>query len=108
MSTIPDLMVHCLAALSRSTAVALALIVRGLIEKGWDITNIDLLAERAVAVLLQIRPKARPNVLVLKLCLEQFLDPAKAQDLTIRMLNHPILMENRFVRPREAGEERGP
>ena len=76
-------------------------------ENGWDMTKTEPLVERAVDLLLQIRPKARPNVLFLRLCLEQFLDPAKARELTVRLVNHPTLMENRFVRPREVAQEGG-
>jgi predicted protein tyrosine phosphatase len=94
-------MVHCLAGLSRSTAVALALIVRGMIEKGGDATKPQLLVERAVDLLLQIRPKARPNVLFLRLCLEQFLSAKQANEFTVQLANHPVLIENRFVKPRE-------
>jgi hypothetical protein len=101
-------MVHYLAGLSRSTAVALALIVRGMSEKGWDMTKTEPLVERAVDLLVQIRPKARPNVLFLRLCLEQFLDPVEARELTVRLVNHPTLMENRFVGPREIAQECGP
>src|ERR1039458_2152140 len=64
---------------------------------GWDMTKTEPLVERAFDLFLQIRPKARPNVLFLRLCLEQFLDPAKARELTGRLVNHPTLMENRFV-----------
>ena len=90
-----------------SCETALA-IVRGMSENGWDMTKTEPLVERAVNLLLQIRPKARPNVLFLRLCLEQFLDPAKARELTVRLVNHPTLMENRFVRPREVAQECGP
>lgn len=62
--------VHCLAGLSRSTAVALALIVGGMIEKGWKPTESGPLVERAVDLLLHIRRKIRPNALFLRLCLE--------------------------------------
>jgi len=92
------IMVHCLAGLSRSPAVALALIVRGMIQRGWNANNSGPLVERAVELLLQIRRKARPNVLFLRLCLEQFLTAKHAHDLTVDLVNHPILMENRFVR----------
>ena len=92
------ILVHCLAGLSRSPAVALALIVRGMLERGWDATNRQPLAERAVELLLQIRRKARPNVLFLRLGLEQFLPAKDAFDLTVALVNHPVLMENRFVK----------
>lgn len=92
------IMVHCLAGLSRSPAVALALIVRGMIKGEWDARNPGPLVERAVDLLLQIRRKARPNVLLLRLCLEQFLPAKQANDLTVDLVNHQVLMENRFVK----------
>jgi len=94
-------MVHCLAGLSRSTAVALAIIVRGMIEKGWEAMETEPLVERAVDLLLQIRPRAKPKVLFLRLCLEQFLPAKQANDLTVALVNHPVLMENRFAKPDE-------
>jgi predicted protein tyrosine phosphatase len=86
------MLVHCLAGQSRSTAVALALIVRGLVMDGFE--NVT---EPAVAYLLQIRRVARPNALVLRHGLNLFLDAEQAQKLAIEMLNHPQLMENRFL-----------
>jgi len=60
------MLVHCLAGLSRSTGLALALIVREI----WGTK--DLLKE-ATDTLLAIRPQACPNAYVLQLGLEQFL-----------------------------------
>jgi predicted protein tyrosine phosphatase len=90
------ILVHCLAGLSRSPAVALALIVRGMIQNGWDVSKTAPLVERAVELLLRVRRKARPNALFLRLCLEQFLSAGEAEDLTLRFINHPVVMENRF------------
>ena len=100
----PDepILVHCLAGLSRSPAVALAFIVRGMIHRGWDVNTSQPLVERAVELLLQIRRKARPNVLFLRLCLEQFLSVEAAHDLTVALVNHPVLMENQFVKQPES------
>lgn len=95
------ILVHCLAGLSRSPAVALAIIIRGMVENGWKTTNTGPLVERAVSLLLQIRRKSRPNVLFLRLCLEQFLSAEDAYRLTVELVNHPILMENRFVKRSE-------
>jgi predicted protein tyrosine phosphatase len=102
------IMVHCLAGLSRSTAVALALIVRGMIENGWKPTERGPLVERAVDLLLQIRRRARPNTLFLRLCLEQFLPADQARDLTLELGNHPVLIENRSVKPQFDGQTRSP
>ncbi len=89
-------MVHCVMGISRSTAVALALIVRGMTERRWDKAQSQALAQRAVDLLLQIRRQARPNVLFLWLSLAQFLPAEEAQALTNQLLNHPGLLQNRF------------
>lgn len=87
------LLVQCWAGLSRSVAIALGLIARGMfLEGGADF------ARAAVETLLEIRPQARPNVLVLRLALEIFLPAKQAEAATREMVNHPVLLENRFVR----------
>lgn len=91
------ILVHCLAGLSRSPAVALALIVRGLLKCGSALDVQPALEEKAVALLLQIRPKSRPNALVLQVGLEQFMRADFAKRLTISMVSHPVLLENRFA-----------
>ncbi len=96
------IMVHCVAGLSRSPAVALALIVRGMVQHGWVATNPQPLVEHAVELLLQIRRKARPNVPFLRLCLEQFLPANEANDLAIALVTHKVLMENRLVKQEES------
>lgn len=60
-------LVHCRAGLSRSPAVALTLIVRGLMANDSNLNVQPALEEKAVDLLLQIRPKSRPNALVLQL-----------------------------------------
>ena len=94
----PDepVLVHCLAGLSRSSAVALALIVRVLWAHGSGLGMHPKLAAKAVGLLLQIRPQSRPNVLVLQVGLEQFLPPDVAQQMMIELVNHPVLLENQF------------
>jgi predicted protein tyrosine phosphatase len=87
------LLVHCRAGVSRSTAVALGFIVRGLLKS-------ERLIEDAVEQLLAIRPGARPNVHVLGLSLRQFLPADQADPLTIALVNHPVLLNNRFQNPR--------
>lgn len=56
--------------------------------------------EQAVNLLLQIRPQSRPNALVLQVGLEQFLPANEAHQLMITLVNHPVLLENRFVKQR--------
>lgn len=87
------LLVQCWAGLSRSVAVALGLIARGMFLK----SEADF-GQSAVETLLEIRPQARPNVLVLRLALESFLPADQAEATAREMVNHPVLLENRFVR----------
>ena len=95
-------LIHCLAGLSRSPAVALALIVRALWKQVSDTGTQDQLADRAVDVLLQIRPQSRPNVLVLQVGLEQFLQADLAYQLAVGLVNHPVLAANRHLNPRSS------
>lgn len=87
------LLIQCWAGLSRSAALALGIIARGLYLDGCD-----TFARDAVDHLIQIRPHARPNVLVLRLVLETFLPSEEAEEVTREMVNHPVLLANRFHR----------
>lgn len=84
------LLVHCRAGVSRSTAVALAVLVRGLLKS-------ERIVEEAAEQLLAIRQFARPNVHVLRLSLQQFLPAKCADQLTVALVNHPRLFSNRFL-----------
>lgn len=86
------LLVHCWAGVSRSTAVALALIVRAMHGDGC---SEDEMVNEASEILLAIRPQAAPNPLVLELGLAQFLDANSAKDLMVRLVNLPPLFQNR-------------
>lgn len=98
--TLPDapLLIHCWAGRSRSTAAALALIVRGLWKN--DVHGPALITQAADA-LLAVRPVARPNVLVLRLGLELFLPAQLASTLAKALVNEPRLLHNRFVLPNQ-------
>jgi predicted protein tyrosine phosphatase len=85
------LLIQCWAGLSRSAALALGMISRGLFLDGHE-----SFTEEAVATLLKIRPEARPNVLVLRLALETFLPTDQAGAAACEMVNHPTLLANRF------------
>jgi predicted protein tyrosine phosphatase len=92
------ILVHCLAGLSRSPAVALAIIVQGMIERNSDSIGSKSLVHHSAALLLQIRPQARPNVLFLRLCLESFMAKSEAEALSAALANHPALLQNRSKR----------
>lgn len=76
------LLVHCMMGVSRSTAVALALIVRSMHADGLETVEI---ARRAPEILLAIRPQAAPNPLILELGISDFI-PATDASLLVRQL----------------------
>ncbi|HTL55049.1 MAG TPA: hypothetical protein VL361_05185 [Candidatus Limnocylindrales bacterium] len=88
----PPLLIHCQQGISRSTAVALS----------WLYGQLPRLEDRvltAIDVILQLRPQAKPNGLVLTLGLAQFVPLEEAQQLADRMLAEPRLARNRFESP---------
>lgn len=89
------ILIHCVAGLSRSTAVAAAIIVRGLLEAGVSATDV---AGETVERLLAIRPPACPNGWVLLRMLEQALDPTTASQITKAIWENDRIIHNRFVR----------
>jgi len=86
------ILVHCQAGISRSTAVALALIVRGMHLDGHTAPEIG---EQAPQMLLAIRPQAAPNPLILELGLSEFMPPVESRRLTEVLLGNPALFANR-------------
>lgn len=90
------ILIHCVAGLSRSTAVATAIIVRGLLDAGVSATAV---AGEAVERLLSIRPPACPNGLVLLRILEQVMDPTATSQIAHAIWEDDRIMHNRFVRP---------
>lgn len=89
------LLIHCWAGVSRSTAMALGLIVRGM---HWDGYEPEEIAEEAPALLLELRPRAAPNALILRLALEEiYRDEALAETLLRDLLNHPGFFGNFFT-----------
>jgi len=86
------LLIHCWAGVSRSTAVALVLLVQGMHREGYSEGKI---VEDAAETLLGIRPCAAPNPLILEIGLKEFLQPDVAKRLTDGLLNHPELFSNR-------------
>jgi predicted protein tyrosine phosphatase len=86
------LLVHCWAGVSRSTAVALALIVRAMHADGYSEEEIVV---EACDTLLAIRPQAAPNPMVLEIGLLRFLASEAANRLTKSLVNHPALFQNR-------------
>jgi predicted protein tyrosine phosphatase len=74
-------LIHCLMGVSRSPAMAMAIILRGMAQAGL-LSHVD----DAVNILLSIRPQAKPNPLVLKAGLACFLPYRDADELADRLL----------------------
>lgn len=87
------ILVHCWAGVSRSTALALSLLVRAMHLQGLEE---DEIVEQACEILLVIRPQAAPNPMVLEFGLSQFLEASSANRLMTRLVNHPPLFQNRY------------
>ncbi len=85
------LVLQCWAGQSRSTAVALALIVEDLWAQGLEGAA---LVRQSTDLLLGLRPQARPNKRVLQFGLEPFLPPDLAPTLTAALLREPRLLRN--------------
>ena len=83
------MLIHCLAGLSRSTGLALSLIVREI----WGTKD---LVKEATGTLLAIRPQACPNAHVLQLGLEQFLSKEISSTLAIELADQPEFIANRL------------
>lgn len=88
------LLVHCWAGVSRSTGVALALIMRAMHLDGY---SEDEIITEACGILLDIRPQAAPNPLVLEIGLSRFMEATSANGLMVRLVNHPALFQNRHM-----------
>jgi len=90
------LLVHCVAGLSRSTAVAAAILARSLHAAGFSLQTI---AHETVERLLSIRPPACPNGLVLLRMLQHVLPAEDARHIAQGIWEEDRIMHNRFVRP---------
>lgn len=89
------LLIHCWAGVSRSTAMALALIVRGM---HWDGYEPEEIAVEAPPLLLEIRASAAPNALIMRLALEEIYRDAGIADTLLKdLLNHPGFFGNFFT-----------
>jgi predicted protein tyrosine phosphatase len=85
------LVLQCWAGRSRSTAVALVVIVKELSEAGLEGAE---LVQAAVDILLTLRPQALPNALVLRLGLEQFLPAPQGETLSKALMREPRIRKN--------------
>lgn len=86
------LLIHCWAGVSRSPAVALTLVVRGLWNQGLDG---PMLTQQALETLRAIRPQAAPNPLVLRLGLQLFAPSSLVKPLSTALLRDPRILANR-------------
>jgi predicted protein tyrosine phosphatase len=90
------LLVHCQMGWSRSPAIALVL----LDQKLWPAPDA---LDRACAALLDVRPRSRPNVLIVRLGFGLFMPEAQARQLSMRVAEHAPFAANRLAtstRPR--------
>jgi predicted protein tyrosine phosphatase len=83
------LLIHCQQGISRSTAVTLSWLY-GQLPPSSD------RAMRAIDLLLELRPQAKPNRLVLTLGLAHFMSADEALHLADTMVSEPRLARNRF------------
>ncbi len=88
------LLIHCRAGISRSSALALALMLRG-----YPPEKIALLLDDALEQLIRMRPIANPNALVLELALSSHLPPDQISPTLQKIFNHPVIKNNMSVNP---------
>ncbi len=86
------LMIHCGQGISRSTAVGLSWLYGQLPASGNRVL-------KAIDIILELRPQAKPNRLVLALGLAQFMPDEQARHLAGQIISEPRLARNRFQIP---------
>ncbi|HWZ94583.1 MAG TPA: hypothetical protein VNW30_05255 [Opitutaceae bacterium] len=89
------LLVHCQMGWSRSPAIALVLLVKKL----WPAPDA---LDRACAALLAVRPRSRPNILIVRLGFELFMPQEQARTWSTRVFEHPPFVINRTETSRHA------
>jgi predicted protein tyrosine phosphatase len=82
------LLIHCAMGWSRSTAVALVIMM----QKLWPAPDAF---DRAVEALLRIRPQARPNVLIAELGFGCFMPTEETRSMVARVAAHEAFAKNR-------------
>lgn len=87
------LLIHCGQGLSRSPAVALAIISRSLRLDGEEEA-----VPTAIEIVLRLRDVASPNLLVTRLAFECFLSEDEAADACRLVKEDPRFAGNRFLR----------
>ena len=95
-------MVHCMAGLSRYTAVGLALIVRGLVKEDRTQCGPSRWPNVLFTSCSQFGPRPDPTLFFSSFVWSTFLPAQQAHDLTFELMSHPALMENRFAKSKKA------
>lgn len=88
------LLIHCRAGISRSSAFALALMLRG-----YPVQEILSRLDDNMEQLIKMRPVANPNALVLELALSSHLAPGTMHSVLQRVFDHPVIKNNMSVNP---------
>lgn len=88
------ILIHCRAGVSRSTAVALALLIRGQLQAGAANP-----VNHAISQLLALRPQAVPNSLVLRHAIRLFADDEQSATYLSIIAGHPVVLQNRANNP---------
>src|SRR3954465_14803798 len=87
-----QLLIHCLAVLSRSTALAL-----GLIVPSCGAPTIS--SRMRCSYFWPSVPERGRTFTSFNWCSTRFLPQAEARKLTVDLVNHPVLLANRFAAP---------
>jgi predicted protein tyrosine phosphatase len=90
------ILIHCVAGLSRSTAVAAAILARSLLDDGMPL---DEVGKETADRLLAVRPPACPNGHVLFQMLRYIQSDEAARRIATDIWEDDRIMQNRFVRP---------
>jgi len=88
--------IHCWSGIRRSTAVGLLLMLRESLKD----TDLEDACRLACDWLMQLRPQAVPNPLVLSRGLRCFLSQSESDRILARIWDHPALAYNRSLRDR--------
>jgi predicted protein tyrosine phosphatase len=82
------ILIHCVAGVSRSTAIALILIIQAMKLDGFTEEEI---VEKAPGFLVEIRPQASPNPILLEFGIKCLFPKSDTLEMARMLLAHPAL-----------------